>query len=133
MITEKERIDLIKFRLEQAENAQMEAQKLLENGFLMGATNRIYYAIFYAVMALALKHRFETSKHQQLLGWFNKNFIHTEKIEVHFGKIYRDSFSNRMEGDYEPYIDFDKETVEQMYADMRLFLDRIRKEIGQTA
>ena len=35
MITEKERTDLIQFRLEQATNAQMEAQKLLENGFLM--------------------------------------------------------------------------------------------------
>ena len=30
------------------------------------------------VTALAIKNKFETSKHQQLLGWFNKTFIKDE-------------------------------------------------------
>ena len=43
------------------------------------AVNRIYYGLYYAVTALAIKHRFETSKHLQLIGWFNKEFIASQE------------------------------------------------------
>lgn len=129
MIDEAQRNDLIQYRLEQADQAKAEANNLLLNGFLRGTVNRIYYAMFYGVMALALKHRFETSKHQQLLGWFNRNFIHTEIIEVRFGKLYREAFANRMDGDYEPFVEFEQESVNQMFAEMQLFLERIKEEI----
>ena len=132
-MTDKERTDLIQFRLEQAEKTYQELRQLIEINSLDAAVNRIYYGMFYGLLALALKHHFETSKHQQLLGWFNKNFIHTQKIELDYAKIIQKTFERRMRSDYEAFVHFDKETVEQMYADMRLFLDRIRKEIGQTA
>ena len=44
------------------------------------ALNRQYYAIFYAAMALGHRNGFVTGKHMQLLGWFNKKFVHEEKI-----------------------------------------------------
>jgi len=131
MITDQERIDLIKYRLEQAEKTYVAVESLIQTDNLPTAVNRIYYGMFYGLLALAVKNGYKTSKHQQLLGWFNKNFINTQVIEKKYGKFIQDAFENRMEGDYEPYIDFEKETVEQMYADMRLFLDRIRKEVGE--
>jgi uncharacterized protein (UPF0332 family) len=133
MITDKQRIDLIKHRLEQAEKNYKEIEQLMLFDNLHTAVNRIYYGMFYGLLALALKHHFETSKHQQLLGWFNKNFINAEIIEKKYGKIVQDAFERRMRSDYDAFVDFDKETVEQMYADMRLFLDRIRREIEKTA
>jgi len=42
------------------------------------AVNRIYYGLFYIITALSLKYEFSTSKHQQLIGWFNKTFIKSE-------------------------------------------------------
>lgn len=129
MITDQERIDLIKYRLEQAEKTYVAVESLIQTDNLPAAVNRIYYGMFYGLLALAVKNSYKTSKHQQLLGWFNKNFINTQVIEKKYGKFIQDAFENRMEGDYEPYIEFDKETIEQMYADMRLFLDRMRREI----
>ncbi len=114
-LQEKSREDLIKYRLEQARNTISVVELLVENNELPTAVNRIYYGMFYSLLALGLKYKFETSKHHQLLGWFNKNFIHTKKIEVRFGKMLRNAYKNRRKGDYETYIGFDIEDVKLMF------------------
>ena len=70
-----EKETLIKYRISRANETIKEAESAFNNNFLFNAENRIYYAIFYIVSALALKHGFSTSKHHQLLGWFNKEFV----------------------------------------------------------
>jgi len=46
---------------------------LIDNNRFRSAVNRIYYGMFYPLMALGLANHFETSKHGQLIGWFNKS------------------------------------------------------------
>jgi uncharacterized protein (UPF0332 family) len=71
MIDEKDRESLIEFRLNQAYDTIELARFLISSDKLVVAVNRIYYGMYYALTALALKNRFETSKHGQLIGWFN--------------------------------------------------------------
>jgi len=66
MITENDRESLIEYRLNQAIS-----KFLVDSEKLIIAVNRIYYGMYYALTALALKNKFETSKHGQLIGWFN--------------------------------------------------------------
>jgi len=68
MIDHEDRQHLVSLRLEQAERTILEAQSSLDNGNYSAAANRIYYGMFYAVLALGLLHQFETSKHMQLIG-----------------------------------------------------------------
>lgn len=72
-----DKINIINYRIEQAHKTICEVDVLLKNNLLTIAVNRIYYGMFYMILALALKHEFKTSKHQQLIGWFNKSFIKT--------------------------------------------------------
>ena len=60
------------------------------------------------------------------MGWFNQNFIKTGLIEVKYGKILREAFKNRSDGDYAPFIIFEKEDVLDMLSDMIDFIDRIK-------
>lgn len=92
--------DLINYRIEQAENTIQEIPLLIENKLYKTAVNRIYYGMFYALLALALKHNFKTAKHRQLIGWFNKQFIKTGIIDTKYGKIINDAFENRSDSDY---------------------------------
>lgn len=78
MINEEDRKTLIDYRLKQAKETISQSRFLIDSDQLVLAVNRIYYGMFYAVTALAMKHRFETSKHFQLIGWFNKEFVSTE-------------------------------------------------------
>jgi len=114
MINNSDREILIQYRLDQADQTIGEVSKLIEMDLLNVAINRIYYGIFYSLTALALKFEFSSSKHAQLIGWFNQTFIKSQKIEVKYGKIIRDAFKNRSDGDYAPFISFSKEDVQDM-------------------
>jgi len=92
-MTDEEKNIIINHRIQKSKETIEEAEVLLKNKKLRAVLNRIYYAIFYIVTALALKNDFSTSKHSQLLGWFNKNFIYTNKIDTKLYKIYSKAFS----------------------------------------
>ena len=79
MIDEKDRNALIDYRLQQADESLELAKFLAESQKLGIAVNRIYYGMYYDLTALALKNNFETSKHSQLIGWFNREFIASKK------------------------------------------------------
>jgi uncharacterized protein (UPF0332 family) len=78
--------------------------------------------MFYSLNALALKYGFQTSKHLQLIGWFNKDFIKPGLIDKKYGEILRNAFKNRSDGDYAPFIEFEKSDVFDMVADMKDFI-----------
>ncbi|NCA85775.1 MAG: HEPN domain-containing protein [Clostridia bacterium] len=75
--------------------------------------------------AMWVKNHYETSKHTQLIGWFNKEFVLTEQIDKKFGKILRNAYQNRTKGDYDAFIKFDKEVVEDMHKEMIEFIDQV--------
>ena len=77
MIDHEQHRQLIFLRLKQAHETIGTAQILIGADEYRGALNRLYYAMFYAVLALALYENFQTSKHAQLLVWFNKHFVKT--------------------------------------------------------
>jgi len=122
-----ERTELIRYRLEEAKETIADVQLLIENDRLRAAVNRIYYGMFYSLLALGLASQFETSKHQQLLGWFNKNFIHEGLIDQKFGKIINKASNRRTQGDYESYVEFDKYIILEMFSEMKEFITEIER------
>lgn len=122
MISQDERQSLIEYRLNQARNTIDEVGTLIEANLLNVAVNRIYYGMFYCLNALALKYEFESSKHSQLMGWFNREFIKTGLIDIHYGKILRDAFKNRNEGDYMPFVEFELNEVLERKTEMKEFV-----------
>lgn len=124
-IEEQTKDDLINYRLEQARDTIEVVDLLIENDKLSTAVNRIYYGMFYSLLALALQFNFETSKHQQLIGWFNKEFIRTGLIDKEFGRILRDAFENRTSGDYDSFVVFDRSEVLLLFSDMKSFIEQL--------
>lgn len=126
MIAENDRDSLIEYRLKQAIDTIELAKFLLSSDKLVIAVNRIYYGMYYALTALALKHTFETSKHGQLIGWFNKEFISNKKVDPKYGRILRNAFQNRTKGDYDAFVLFSTIEVESMLNEMVDFIEEIR-------
>ncbi len=114
--------ELVKYRIKQAKETISEIEILIEKGLLTIAINRIYYGMFYMLLALALKKGFKTSKHNQLIGWFNKEFVKTGIISQKFGKIINKAFEDRTDGDYGIFIHFEKEEVLVKFEDMKEFI-----------
>ena len=129
MINDSDRELLINYRLQQANETIKEVNILIDNKLFKTAVNRIYYGMFYALSALALKYKFKTAKHKQLIGWFNKNFIKEQFIERKYGKIINDAFENRSDSDYGVFIEFNKSDVTEMYEEMKDFIRRLEQYI----
>ena len=130
-ITEKDRETLIKYRIEQAHEAIEDAQLAINNNKLKMGVNRIYYGMFYILAALALKYRFKTSKHKGLIAWFSKTFVKDGKIDRKYGRMIRDAFVRRSDGDYGAFVTFVKEDVLKSFEDMKDFISTIEEYMNK--
>jgi len=117
--------DIIKYRIEKAKSCYNEIEMCLEKKLYHLAENRIYYSLYYSVSALALLYDFSTSKHKQLRGWFNREFVKTKIFPVEFSKIYASSYERRQKGDYDDFVTFTQEEVENDYKNIKKVNKRI--------
>ena len=122
--------ELIRYRLSRAKETFEEANELVNSGHLYGAANRIYYACFYAVVALILTKNLSSSKHSGVIGLFNKNFVRTGDIPKEMGKFYSRMFDNRLESDYGELIEIDPDGIKQDIAAAAEFIDLITAMIS---
>lgn len=123
------RQDLIQHKLEKANETIADVKFLIEHDKLTIAVNRSYYGMFYVLSALALKHRFTTTKHKQLIGWFNKTFVKTNRVDRKFGEIIHNAFDQRSKSDYDDFVTFSKDEVDQLFEEMKAFIHAIEKLI----
>jgi uncharacterized protein (UPF0332 family) len=121
--------ELVKYRIQQAYETIAEVEFQIANNYLNTAVTRIYYGMFYALLALALKNNFKTSKHQQLIGWFNKEFVKSGKVDTRFGSIIHKAFEDRTDSDYGIFIEFEKAEVQNKLEEMKEFISKIEELI----
>jgi uncharacterized protein (UPF0332 family) len=121
---------IVQKSLEKAERALKAANDNLVSGNFEVSMNRCYYATFYAAMATAFSESFLTSKHKQLMGWFNRTFIYEKKLfSAELSRIYKDLYENRQKADYSFDIEYlvSSEDVESSIADAENFVKTIRE------
>jgi uncharacterized protein (UPF0332 family) len=128
-LTVKERDVLVKNRIEKALLTVADVEFLLDNSMLHLAINRVYYSAFYVLSALALQHHFSTAKHQQLIGWFNKNFIKNGKLDIKYGQFVHKAYDKRSKGDYDDFAKFEKREVAEMLEELKGLIAAIKKII----
>jgi len=121
--------DYINYRIDRAYEALEDAKLLAENERWNTAVNRLYYASFYAVIALLIKNGIETQTHDGVRTQFGLQFVKTGIIDKKFGKLFSKLFDYRLKGDYGDLFDFDKDIVEPLFEDVELLIDTIKKEL----
>ncbi len=117
--------DNSQYRIERATQTLHEVEKHIENQFWNTAVNRMYYACFYAVGALLVKHGIESSSHSGIRQQFGQLFVKTGKIDKELAKHYADLFEKRQKGDYNDFFDYDQETVTRLLPLSKKFVDKI--------
>lgn len=123
---------LIQYRMKRAGETLDEAKLVAKNDRLLLAANRIFYSAFYAVSALGIKNDFITTKHGQLLGWFNQNFVKSKLVEKRLGEFYRNAFLMRQRSDYDDFVEFDKESIDEKLKLAPEFIDKISEILVST-
>lgn len=98
---------------------------------------RIYYSIFYEVIALLLTKDLSSSKHSGVRSLFNKEIVKTGLVGEEFGEFYNKMFEFRQKGDYGDFVEFEKEKVaswlkraEEFISVIDEIIEKIMKEEG---
>lgn len=110
-MTEKDRQNLTRYRLKRARETSAKVSLLIENELWHTAVNRLYYASYYAVIALLVNKEIAATTHAGVRQMFGLHFIKTGIIDKVSGKFYSQIFNMRQNGDYEDYFDFSENDV----------------------
>ena len=123
MVISEKKKQLAGYRLSQAVESLDEAVFLLQGGkSLRSVMNRIYYSMFYSVLALLIFEPYSSSKHSGVISYFNKRFIKTGEFPKEVGRSLNKAFDLRQRGDY-------REQVELTYEQVEPFLKSAREVI----
>ena len=110
-MNKQDRQDLVEYRIAKARETFNEVSLHIENELWSTAVNRLYYACYYAVIALLISKEIKATTHSGVRQMFGLHFVKTGKIEKELGKFYSDIFDMRQSGDYEDYVEFTKDDV----------------------
>jgi uncharacterized protein (UPF0332 family) len=123
---------IFKYRRERAKETLQEAQIMLDNNKLIAAVNRIYYAVFYEVLALLLTKGLSSPKHSGVRSLFNKEFVKTGIISEQSGDFYNRVSGFRQRADYEDFVGFEIQKVKSWFNSAKEFIDSVEKVINET-
>ncbi|MBL7133515.1 MAG: HEPN domain-containing protein [Phycisphaerae bacterium] len=130
-LTEEQRRQLIHLRLENADQALADAAVLLDAKSLRGASNRCYYAMFYAASALAIRDGKAFRKHSGLISYFHAQYMKTQCLPRDLGQMFVNAFDNRSQTDYQDDLTVSLDDVAGSLEDAKHFVAELKKFLGQ--
>ena len=129
-LDEQSRQALIQYRIERTDETMEEVRILADSGHYNAAVNRLYYACFYAVQALLLKHHIAANTHAGVKMMLGLHFISKGIISVEHGKTFNTLFEKRHSGDYEAFVYCDKALVDEFIPLAGAFIEKIKELLG---
>ena len=115
----------IQYRVKRARETYQHAVYLYEIGSINSCINRLYYAAFYATIALLLKNGIEVKSHNGVKQKLGEFFVNKGIISRELAKTYSVLSDYRHKGDYDDLFEFEKEIVVRLLKPVKDFIDRI--------
>ncbi len=123
----KEVFTLIQYRLGEADDSIKEAEVLHREGMSMRAVmNRLYYAMFYTVLALLQEKQLGISKHIGAISLFDREFIKTNVFDKELSKTLHRAFELRQKGDYMEEAEITQRDIDEIFPKVRNFVEEIK-------
>jgi uncharacterized protein (UPF0332 family) len=115
----------VEARMKQAHETLGEAETLFEQDYWRGTINRAYYAMFYAVLALAASKEVVISKHTHAISFFDKEFIKKGILPKEISRALHVWFDERQTNDYGEIWDIEYTEAETALKEAKTFVETI--------
>jgi uncharacterized protein (UPF0332 family) len=116
--------ELIRYRLQRAREMLEDGELLLREGRLTSATNRIYYAMFYATSALLASKNLSSSRHSGVIALLHDHFVRPGVFPRELARQLSLAFEMRNDSDYEDFITPEPSELTEMLANARSFVQK---------
>lgn len=112
-------------RIKQARETLEEAETLFNQDYWRGTINRAYYAMFYAVLALAASKGVVISKHTHAISFLDKEFIKKGVFPREISRTFHVWFDERQTNDYGEIWDIELTEAETALREAKSFVKSI--------
>jgi uncharacterized protein (UPF0332 family) len=119
------RDDEINYWRDKGNRSLKSAKHSIGVGNLDFAVSGIYYAMFYEVTALLLTKDLKFKTHAGVRTTFNREYAKTGIVSQDMGDFYNDIFDLRFDADYQPFVEFEKEEVQEWLEQAEKFIEEI--------
>ena len=126
-LDEQSRSELVKYRLDRASETLHEAELLAKEGYYNATVNRLYYACFYATLALLVRNGITTASHAGVKTMLGLHFVSKGLLAKEHGKTFSRLFEIRHSGDYDDFVYCDKEMVDEYTPKAEEFIEAIKR------
>ena len=130
-LTEIDRKEIIKYRLERANDTLLDVELAIQNRRWNIAANRLYYACYYAAIALLLNAGYSDARtHNGVKTLLGLHYAKDGLINAKLMKAYRQMFSLRQTGDYDDMVILTADDILELFEPARQFIETIEKLIS---
>ena len=127
----KERLELMQYRLDVAQEKLKAASILYEEGCFKDAINRSYYSIFSAMRAVLALDEIDYSKHAGVISYFQREYIKTKIFDKVYSKYISEAFRIRSNCDYADFFLVSKEDAETQLTHAQVFLEEVKRYLAK--
>ena len=118
---------LVSYRLSRAKETLAEIPHLKDMGYLNTAVNRLYYACYYAVVALLIKNHIQASTHAGVKQKLGLHFVSKGLITRESNRSFSLLFERRHSSDYDDFAYATIEEVDELLPKAESFISEIER------
>jgi uncharacterized protein (UPF0332 family) len=119
--------DLIDYRMGRAHEALNDAGAALREERFNEASNRIYYATFYAASALLATRDLSSSRHSGVISLLHEHFVRPDTFPRSLAHHLAAAFDMRAESDYKDFAEPDPVRLREMLEQAGTFIEAVEK------
>jgi uncharacterized protein (UPF0332 family) len=123
---------LIAYRMKRADETMQEADLMIKESLYHGAINRLYYACYYATVAILLKNGIQAQTHAGVKTMLGLHFVSKGLIPIEIGRILTTLFERRQTGDYDDFVLCDQSEVVELREKAVAYIDCMKSLLSDT-
>jgi len=131
-LTDDDRKEVVKYRLERANDTLLDVKLAVQNMRWNNAANRLYYACYYAAIALLLNDGYAAARtHNGVKTLLGLHYAKKGLIDEKLMKAYRRMFNLRQTGDYDDMVVLTEDDILDLLEPAEKFISTIEKLINE--
>lgn len=116
---------LAAYRFQRAKETLAEIPFLKQQGYYNTAINRLYYACYYAAVALLIKHGITPSTHAGVKQMLGMHFVATGRLPRELGRCFSLLFERRHSSDYDDFAYSSEEEIDELMPKANAFIEAV--------
>lgn len=124
-LSQENRNALAAYRYRRSQETLAEVPSLKQLGYYNTAVNRLYYACYYAAVALLIRHGINPGTHAGVKQMIGMHFVATGRMSRETGRSFSLLFERRHSSDYDDFAYSTEEEVNELLPKAKAFIETV--------